>query len=401
MTVSEKPTLLCIASYEKGADFLREAGTLGVHVVLLTTSALQNADWPRDSIDELFSMPDLTDITAVTNGVSYLARTHRIVRIVALDEYDGPLAATLREHLRVPGMGTTRARFFRDKLAMRTEAHAHAIPIPAFTSVVNDAELRAFLELVPGPWVLKPRAEATAIGITKVDESHDVWTRLEALGDRRSHFLLERYVPGDVYHVDSIVSRGTVLFAQANRYLRPPMDVFHGGGISMSRTVTRGSREEARLAELNVRVLGALGMEQGVAHMEFIRGHDDGEFYFLEVGARVGGANTAEMVEAATGINLWREWARVEVLGDAYDLPPRHERYAGVLVSLARQEYPDTSAFDDSEIVYRVTKHHHVGFVLASDSEERVAALQDEYSHRMAESFLASMPAWEERPAEG
>ena len=35
------------------------------------------------------------------------ARTKKIDRIVALDEYDMETAATLREHLRVPGMGLT------------------------------------------------------------------------------------------------------------------------------------------------------------------------------------------------------------------------------------------------------------------------------------------------------
>jgi hypothetical protein len=41
-------------------------------------------------------------------------------------------------------------------------------------------------------------------------------------------------------------------------------------------------------------------MKQGVTHAEFIRGVD-GELYFLEIAARVGGANIAEMIEAATG----------------------------------------------------------------------------------------------------
>jgi hypothetical protein len=190
------------------------------------------------------------------------------------------------------------------------------------------------------------------------------------------------------------------VFAEANKYVRPPMDVFHTGGIAMSRTVSRGSRDEQALQELNTRVLDALGMEHGVTHMEFIRGRNDGRFYFLEVGARVGGANTAEMIEAATGLNLWREWARLEVLGDEYRLPQQKHEYAGVIVSLARQEHPDTSGYVDAEIVYRVDKHHHVGFVLASDSEERVRSLQEEYSHRIGQDFAASMPPPPERPSQ-
>jgi carbamoylphosphate synthase large subunit len=399
--VTDTGALLCLASYQKGEAFLDEAHRLGRHVILLTTAALESGEWPRESIDELFSMPDLSDVDAVTNGVSYLARTRQIDRIVPLDEYDVPTAAALREHLRLEGMGISRARLFRDKLAMRMRAHEHHLPVPDFSPLFNDDAVHDFSVRVPAPWVLKPRSEVSSIGIARVESADELWGRLNDLGDRRSHFLLERYVPGNVYHVDSIVYAGEVVFAEAHQYLRPPMDVFHTGGIAMSRTVSRGSGDEVLLRDLNGEVLRALGMRQGVTHMEFIRGRDDGQFYFLEVGGRVGGAHTAEMVEAATGINLWREWARLEVLGEEYALPERRREYGAVIVSLANQEYPNTSAYADPEITYRVQKHHHVGFVLASSSEDRVRALQEEYSRRIGQDFAASMPPWQERPPEG
>ena len=74
---------------------------------------------------------------------------------------------------------------------------------------------------------------------------------------------------------------------------------------------------------------------RGVAHTELIKSHNDGQFYFLETAARVGGANIAEMVEAATGINLWREWAKIELNSQdaTYQLPDRKQNYAGVIVS--------------------------------------------------------------------
>lgn len=392
-------TLLCISSYVKGFDFLHEARRLGCHVVFLTTTALQDADWPRESIDEFFAMPDLAAWDDVCNAVSYLARTRVFDRIVALDEYDVPLAAALREHLRIPGMGASQARLFRDKLAMRFAAHDADILVPDFVPAFNYEAIREYTQRVPPPWLLKPRAEATAIGIARVDSVEDLGSRLETLGDRQSHFLIECYVPGSVHHVDSIVKNGAILFAEAHEYARPPMDVFHGGGIAMSRTVARGSDDEAVLREMNGRVIEALGMREGVTHMEFIRAREDGRLYFLEVAARVGGANTSEMVEAATGINLWREWARLEVLGDQYELPQPARRHAGVIVSLARHEYPDTSQFTDPEVVYRIVKRHHIGFVLAADSAARIVELQDAYSQRIVSDYAASMPAWESRPA--
>src|SRR5438132_12821140 len=98
-------TILCLASYEKGEDFIRECKRQGCRVLLLTVEKLGQAAWPRESIDEVFLLPDLTQRLEVIHAVSYLARSQAIDRIVPLDEYDVETAAALREHLRVPGMG--------------------------------------------------------------------------------------------------------------------------------------------------------------------------------------------------------------------------------------------------------------------------------------------------------
>jgi hypothetical protein len=369
-------------------------------VILLTVTALEHADWPRESIDELFYMPDLSKEDDVIKGVSFLARTRIIDRIVALDDYDVWTAAALREHMRLPGMGQTRVRYFRDKLAMRLRAQEHGIPVPDFVPVLNYDKIREYMARVPPPWMLKPRAEASTIGIMKMYTPEEFWPQLDKLGDQQSFYVLEHYIPGDVYHVDSLVFEREVFFSEAQQYGRPPLDVFHEGGISTTRTLPRGSTDEQALKELNRQVISAFGMVRGVTHMEFIKGREDGRFYFLETAARVGGANIVDLIEAATGINLWREWARIETTpqGGTYQLPEHRQDYAGVVVGLARQEYPDTSAYQDPEIVWRMQKRHHVGFVVTSKDLDRVKFLLDEYSWRFANDFLAILPPHETRP---
>jgi hypothetical protein len=200
-------------------------------------------------------------------------------------------------------------------------------------------------------------------------------------------------LPGDVYHVDSIVSENEVVFANVSRYGKPPMNVAHGG-VFTTFTVPRGSEEDSALRAINKDLIAALGLVRGVAHAEFIKAHADGHFYFLECAARVGGAYINEMVEAATGINLWREWARIEVVGEdgSYTLPPTREEYAGVILSLARQVEPDTSPYNDPEVYQRITKHHHAGLVLRSTDPQRIPTLLDDYARRFAEEFLAVAP---------
>ena len=400
MADSQPLTILCLTSYDKGDRFMRECSALGSKVLLITLQELQHIAWPRESIEEIYFMPDLTDVPAVINGISYLARGRRIDRIIPLDEYDVMLAATLREYFRLPGMGETTTRQLRDKLAMRVAANDKNVPVPAFAPVFNDEVVAEFIAATPGPWVLKPRAEASTIGIAKLSRADDVWKHLQDLGDRRSTFLIERYIPGDVYHADSIIADGIVQFVSVQRYGRPPLDVFHDGGAARTFTIERGTDDDLALRDLNQRVVSALGVRDSATHMEFIKNAADGKFFFLEVAARVGGAYISDVIEYATGVNLWVEWARLECTptGQGYAAPSPRGDYAGVIISLARQEVPDTSAYADQEIVWRLSKASHVGMIVASPSAARVEALLNEYAERFATDFVASLPPWTERP---
>jgi biotin carboxylase len=387
-------TFLCITTYEKGQDFMRECKRQGCRVILLTAEKLRDADWPRESLDDTFYLPAEIPLAEIVQAVTHLARTKKLDRIVALDEFDMETAATLREHLRIPGMGLTTMRYFRDKLAMRMRALDRNVRVPDFVPVVNHEDIRYYLEHVPGPWVLKPRQEASAIGIKKIHFAEELWPVLDQLGDKQSTFLLEKFVPGDVYHVDSVVSENEVVFANVSKYGKPPMNVAQGGGIFTTFTMPRTSAEDGALRQINRELIAALGLVRGVSHAEFIQAHADGHFYFLECAARVGGAYINEMVEAATGLNLWREWARIEIAGGdgSYKLPPVREEYAGVILSLAKQEDPDTSAYNDPEVSLRIKKHHHAGLVLKSSDPNKVPALLESYAVRFVQDFLAIEP---------
>jgi biotin carboxylase len=395
VTEHAAPTILCIATYEKGQEFIRECRRQGCRVLLLTVDTLKDADWPRDAIDDTFYIPREISRDDLLKGISHLARTREIDRIVALDDFDVETAALLREHLRIPGMGETTARYFRDKLAMRVKARNQGILVPEFVHTVNDDQVRRFAEDVPAPWMLKPRSNAAAIGITRIERIDELWAALDALGDRRSFYLLERFVKGDVFHVDSLVWERDVIFHAAHQYGAPPFSVAHQGGIFTTRTVAKATSAWKPLMAINREVLSTLGLVRGVAHTEFIRSAEDGRWYFLETSARVGGAYIVDVVEAASGINLWREWAKIEIAGEdkPYHLPNAKEGYAGLALTLSKQEQPDTSTYTDPEIVYRVRKKHHAGLIVASEDPKRVDALLDDYTDRFLHDFYAYAPA--------
>ena len=366
-TANRPLNIICLATYFKGADFIQECKAHGCHVILVTKEKMLREDWPRESLDDLIAVPNDAGPALFIDLLAFLARNRKIDRVVALEEFDVVTAALMREHLCLPGLSSSGAKVFRDKLSMAVHSQRAGINVPDFVPLVNAEEVEEFMQRVPGPWVIKPRSDVSAIGISKVSEPEEVRRAIsemnerENLRERASYYVLARFIPGEVFHVDSIVNDGKVLFAGTNQYGRPPMQVAHQGGAYISRTLERGSLDEKTLLSINKKLVRALGLERGATHAEFIKSDMDGKFYFLEIAARVGGAYISDVLEAASGVNLWREWARLEIAdGKAPSkITPLRKEYAGIILSLAKQEYPDTAAYADEEIISRVKKRHH------------------------------------------
>lgn len=381
---------------------MRECKAAGCDVILVTREKMLQEDWPRDVLDEVFALPNDAPVELFLDLVSHIAKTRKPDRIVALEEFDVVIAALAREHLCMPGMSSSTAKTFRDKYAMAVHARDAGLSVPDFVAAINNDEVGEFLNRVPPPWVLKPRSDVSAIGIRKIERADDVWKTIEELNqretlrERASYHVLARFIPGEVFHVDSLVTDGRVAFAGVNKYGRPPLQVAHGGGAYISQTIPHDSAEKKKLLEINRRLIKAMEMQSGATHAEFIKSEADGDFYFLEIASRVGGAYIADVLEAASGINLWREWAKLEVAGAKAKptLKPRKE-HAGIILSLARQEFPDTSAYDDPEIAYRAKKKHHAGLIVRSKSHARVTELLDDYGRRFVDDFIAVLPPLE------
>jgi len=362
-------------------------------------------DWPRESLDDLIAVPNDAGPALFIDLLAFLGRNRPIDRVVALEEFDVVTAGLMREHLCLPGLSSSGAKIFRDKLSMAVHSQRAGIRVPEFVQLLNQEEVHEYMERVPGPWVIKPRSDVSAIGIKKVEQPDEVWRAIEEMNarenlrERASYYVLARFIAGEVFHVDSLVNDGKVVFAGTNQYGRPPLQVAHQGGAYISRTVARGSADEKALFQVNKKLIKALGLERGATHAEFIKSDADGQFYFLEIAARVGGAYIAEVLEAASGVNLWREWARLEIADGkpSKKVSPARKEYAGIVLSLAKQEQPDTAAYVEEEIIYRVKKRHHAGLIVRAQRLERVTELLDDYAMRFADDFVAVAPP-PERP---
>jgi biotin carboxylase len=391
--------ILCVSRFYKGVDFMRAVKKAGHEAYLLTSSKLNKEDWPWESLTDTYYMEEDKagewHMPTLITGLSYTMRKIKFDILVSLDDFDVENTAHLREYFRIDGMGETTSRYFRDKLAMRIKARDSDINVPAFTALFYDDEVNHFADTVPTPWMIKPRGQASATGIKKIHSKEELWEELHKLGDDRHKYLVERFAPGDVYHVDALTFNGKVIFSRTSQYMNTPFEVAHGGGIFRSHTVASKTADDKALLKMNEQIMESFGMQFSASHTEFIKGQD-GQYYFLETSSRVGGANLAEMVEAATGINLWAEWANIEIAAHTngkYKLPKVRTDHAGIIVSLSRFEKPDLSSFQDKEITWRMDKKHHFGLIISSKDHARIRELLHHYAERVQEEFHASLPA--------
>src|SRR2546429_2403129 len=155
------PNIICFATFFKGGDFMRECKAAGCNVILVTKEKMLYEEWPRDVLDEVFALPNDAPVELFLDLVSHIAKTNKPDRIVALEEFDVVVAALAREHLCLPGMSSVTAKTFRDKLAMSVKARDSKINVPDFVPAINRAEISAYLDRVPGPWVMKPRSDVS------------------------------------------------------------------------------------------------------------------------------------------------------------------------------------------------------------------------------------------------
>jgi biotin carboxylase len=398
-----KKHIVCIASEHKGNEFIEEAHDAGWQVTLVTRQKLLELPWSWGSINDVKGVDDNAGVMDYVRAVTNLAGTKQIDRVVGLDEFDVMTAAMTREHLNLPGMSRGQALKFRDKLTMRSIAEKAGIPCPEFVGAFNAAQITGFLADVEAPWLVKPRHEVSAFGIRKCEHPEQVWDVLTYLDGRNnwrdhpSQFLIERFIEGRVYHVDSVVTGGKVSACGVSQYGTTPFAVSHYGGVFTSSIVPYDAPERKPLEKLNTQLLKAFKYEQGVTHAEFLHSDADGKFYLLEVACRVGGAYIANVLEHACNFNLWREWAKLETATEEtpYKLPKLRKDFAGITLALANTDEPDTSSYTDVEIVYKVNKAKHVGLIFHSTEQHRVDELMTIYSERITHDFLAVAPVKE------
>lgn len=246
----------------------------------------------------------------------------------ALEQLQEPLAE-VREQLGIPGLGLEAARNFRDKARMKDVLARHGVPCARHARVTDAPSALEFAGRVGFPLVIKPVAGAGAKSTYRVADVRELAEALAAVRPAPARpAVIEEFVTGDEFSFDAVAIRGKMVWHSLTRYLPAPLHVVETPWIQwcvlLPREVDHPSFDDIR--PVAARALSVLGMDTGLAHMEWFR-RPGGGVLISEVGARPGGAQITSLISWAHDVDFYRAWARLVVFEQF--VPPRREYAAG------------------------------------------------------------------------
>ncbi|GAA1176813.1 hypothetical protein GCM10009584_17860 [Ornithinimicrobium humiphilum] len=277
----------------------------------------------RDHLAHYEHVP-LADTRRVLEALTGLARNVRIDQVECLWEPYVVLAATIREHLGLPGMTVEQATRFRDKEVMKKVLDEAGIRTPRHAGAETVAEVWEAAEVVGYPLIVKPVDGAGSADTYRVDTP----TRLAEVQPMLAHVRrvsVEEFVEGEEFTHDTVCGGGDILFENVSWYQPRPLEQRSHEWVSPM-TIALRDKTDPDLAdgiEMGRQVIRALGHTSGFTHMEWYR-MADGEVVFGEIGARPPGARTVDVMNYATDADLFVTWALAVTTGTA---PPLGHRY--------------------------------------------------------------------------
>ena len=233
--------------------------------------------------------------------------------VIGLSEYSVPFAARLSERYALPGATFGAAQILRDKALLRQVSREAGIANPESVRVRSPEEVRAFMSTVPGPIVLKPANRQASVGtqvIRDPAEIDEAWRNCLVqdegvfVPDRPMELcmLAEHFIDGAEFSVEMLLRGGEELFFNVtDKRLFPgprPVESAHVVPAEISPELT------ALLGQQTLRMLQAVGFEDGIVHCEWIV--SDGVPYLVECAGRLAGDGIIELIENAYPVELKR-----------------------------------------------------------------------------------------------
>jgi hypothetical protein len=304
--------------------FVRGLAEHGAHVIGVgdqPVSALP--ELARQQLSEYLQVASIRDEMAVVGALTKFMRGRTVDRVVALWEPVVVLGARIREALGVPGIDLEMAHRFRDKDLMKQVIQAAGLRTARHARASTSSEVRAAVEQVGYPAIIKPIDGAGSMDTFRVDTPEELE---KALG-RLTHVAevnVEEFIVGEEYHYDTICADGKVLYDNMGFYRPKPLISRSNEWISPQTCAVRDLSQPHLQPGITLgrEVLKVMGLQTGFTHMEWFL-TPSGEAVFSEIGARPPGANTVDLMNFTADIDVFSGYGEAEMKGTYTPENPR------------------------------------------------------------------------------
>ncbi len=257
-------------------------------------------------------------------------RFGRIDRLLGILEHMQVQLAETREALEIEGLSVEAAKNFRDKARMKEALRGAGLPCARHRLVQSLDGALEFARDSGLPVVVKPPARGGALATYRINDMQTLRELMLAHPPSAAKpTLIEEFVQGHEYTLDTISIAGRPVWHSISRYLPTPLEALEKPWIQwcilLPREVDHPRFDKARQA--GFAALQTLGMTTGLSHMEWFE-RTDGTLALSEVAARPPGAQLASTIGHAHGIDLFAAWARLMIHGEFE--PPSRPFAAGV-----------------------------------------------------------------------
>ncbi len=264
----------------------------------------------KASMHDYLQVPRIMDEDDVIERVTQWMRGRSVDRVLANWEPVTILAARIRERWGMPGMSVDTVRAFRDKQLMKERVAAAGLRVPKSKRVRSESEIRAAVEEIGYPLVLKPIAGAGSADTHKVRDAAELDKVLKLIRHVQEASC-EEFIEGEEFTFDTVSIGGTPVYENIAQYLPKPIEMRSQQWISPV-IITVKDMYQPRLqpgVTLGRNVLKALNMGDGFTHAEWFL-TPKGEAVFGEIGCRAPGGHLVDQMNYSSDVDLFREWAR-------------------------------------------------------------------------------------------
>jgi hypothetical protein len=283
-------------------------GDLGEELVLLTDSKYADG-FPKQKYAYIEAFDSYDVNSNVELRAIELYETYQYHTVIALKEMDIIRAASIRDWFDLKGQRSDSAEQYRDKVRMKEVAGKNGIPVTKFRRIHSSFDLIQFVQEHDFPVVVKPVTGRGSTG-TSVLENKEALSRFIAKGVPLE-IAVEKFVEGEVYHVDGIVQEGQLAFISASKYYDAPLH-FHTTDYQGAFLLTPTSSIAERLVDMTKKLITSLATPEFTTfHAEWFHTPDD-RIVLVEIASRTGGGRIAQMNEHAFGANLLEASLRLQ-----------------------------------------------------------------------------------------